>query len=488
MVKEQVMDISLRRGFVWPSFEIYGGMKGFYDYGPLGSLLKKNIEEVIRKQYVIGEGCLEVTCPTVTPEDVWVASGHVTSFSDAIVDCTKCGEPYRADHLVGEHTDIQTDGMNLEQLQEEIKKNKIVCPKCKSALSEPYDYNLMFKTYVGPGKYKTTAYLRPETAQTTYLPFKRLYSIGREKIPFGVLQIGHSFRNEISPRQGMIRLREFTQAEIQFFVDPEDKSAPRISEVEDFKLRILSGERQEKGETDPEEMSLRDALSRNIITIEMIGYQLVRAMQVFERMGINREKLYLRQHKSDERAFYSSDTWDIEYISQDYGRIELVGISDRTDHDLSAHQNLSKVEMKVNKDGRKFVPHVVEVAFGIDRPVYCVLESCFVEQTGEKERTYFKFPIESAPYVAAVFPLVNKNGIPEKAREVFEKLQAKGIYILWDTGGSIGRRYARADEIGVPYCITIDFDTLDDDTVTVRHRDSMTQERIKISELCEKLI
>jgi len=487
MVKEKVMEISLRRGFVWPSFEIYGGVKGFYDYGPMGALLKKNVEELVRKFYVVEEGCLEVACPTVTPEDVWVASGHVDSFSDLIAECEKCGEPYRVDHLVAEKLDVQTDGMGIKELGDLIQKHRIGCPKCKGSLGQIYDYNLMFKTYIGPGQNKITGYLRPETAQTTYLPFKRLYAIGRERLPLGVLQIGHSFRNEISPRQGMIRLRQFTQAEIQFFVDPDDKSAERFAEVAGNKVRILSGGMQEKGSTKPEEMTIQQAVDRGIIKIQMIAYQLARAMELFEAMGIDPKKLYLRQHKNDERAFYSSDTWDIEYVSQDYGRIELVGISDRTDHDLSAHQELSKVDMQVNKEGRKFVPHVVEVAYGIDRPIYCILESCLVEQKGEKERDYFRFPNDVAPYQAAVYPLVKKDGIPEKAREVFEQLRAKGVYVLWDVSGSIGRRYARADEIGVPSCVTIDYDTLKDDTVTIRFRDSMEQKRVKITDLAKEI-
>jgi glycyl-tRNA synthetase len=486
MVKEQVMDVSLRRGFVWPAFEIYGGAKGFYDYGPMGALLKRNIEEMMRVQYVIEEGCLEVSCPTVTPEAVWVASGHVKSFADVIVECEKCGEPYRADHLVAEHLKIHTDGMKIPEMEKHIREARIVCPKCKGPLGQPYTYNLMFGTYIGPGKTKVQAYLRPETAQTTYLPFKRLWTTGREKLPMGVMQIGRSYRNEISPRQGMLRLREFTQAEIQFFVDPQNKDSERYGEVKDTKVKIWSEELQNAGKT-AAEMTIAEAVEKGIMKSKMIAYQLVRAWQLFQKMGIPESKLQMRQHKSDERAFYSNETWDIEFLSQDYGRVEMVGISDRTDYDLTAHQNLSKQDMSVSKDGRKFVPHVIEVAYGIDRPIYCTLESCYTEQTGEKERTYFKFPKVVAPYRAAVFPLVNKDGVDKKAREVFEKMKDAGLFVQWDSSGSIGRRYARADEVGIPYCVTIDYDTLKDDTVTIRDRDSMQQERVKISELACKL-
>lgn len=486
MVKEKVMDVSLRRGFVWPSFEIYGGAKGFYDYGPMGALLKRNIEELIRREYVVDQGCLEVSCPTVTPEDPWVASGHIRSFSDVIVECQKCGEPYRADHLVAKHTKVDTEGMKIADIGKHIKENKIVCPKCHGNLGEPYDYNLMFETYIGPGQSRVRAYLRPETAQTTYMPFKRLYATGREKMPLGVLQIGRSFRNEISPRQGMLRLREFTQAEIQFFVDPENKTSDRIEEVKGLKVKIWSKEMEAKG-NDAEVMTIDEAMKNGIIKIPMIAYCLGRAWRVFEEMGIDAKRLQMRQHKDDERAFYSSDTWDIEFLSEDYGRVEMVGISDRTDYDLNAHMALSKQDMSVNKDGRKFVPHVIEVAYGIDRPFYCTLESCYAEDTGEKERAYFKFPKGIAPYRAAVFPLVSKDGIEEKAREVFNIVKDASVYVQWDASGSIGRRYARADEVGIPSCITIDYDTLKDETVTIRDRDSMKQERVKISELAKRL-
>lgn len=481
-----MMDISLRRGFVWPSFEIYGGAKGFYDYGPMGSLLKRNIEELIRKQYVVEDGCFEVSCPTVTPEDPWVASGHVDSFSDVLVECNKCGEPYRADHLVGEHVDVQTDGMGIADLQKHIEEANIVCPKCKGGLSTPYDYNLMFGTYIGPGKRKIKAYMRPETAQTTYLLFKRLYNAGRERLPLGVLQIGHSFRNEISPRQGMLRLREFTQAEIQFFTDPENKGSERLEEVSDLKVRVWSEELQDQ-EKGAEEMTIADAVSNGIMRVPMIAYCLARSWQLFTRLGIPAEKLQMRQHKSDEKAFYSNDTWDIEYLSDDFGRVEMVGISDRTDHDLSAHMNLSKVDMRVTKDGRKFVPHVIEVAYGIDRPFYCTLESCFVAEEGEKGREYFRFPKEVAPYRAAVFPLVKKDGVDELAKEVFDKIKDSGLFVQWDNSGSIGRRYARADEIGIPFCITVDYDSLKDKTATIRDRDSMEQKRVPIDEVVSNI-
>jgi len=475
-MKKDVFEVFKRRGIVYPSFEIYGGLSGFYDYGPIGARIKRNVEDLIREYYIIGEGCMEVECPTVSPESVWIASGHVKSFSDMLTECTKCSESYRADHIIENHKNISCAGKSLEELHEIIYNEKIKCPKCKGDLGKVYSYNLMFKTETGnPGK---VAYLRPETAQTTYLAFRRLWEIARKKLPFGVLQIGHSFRNEISPRQGMIRLREFNQAELQYFTDPENKKAENLEAVADTRVRIFTKDEKEINTT------IGEAVYQGIIKIELIAYFLGRSIQLFTEMGINRDALQLRQHMDDERAFYSSDTWDVEYMSENMGKIEILGISDRTDYDLSAHMKLSGVDMSVNIEGRKFVPHVVEVAYGIDRPIYCLLESCYAE---EADRTLMKFPNKIAPYLAAVFPLVNKDGVDDKAKEVFDLLKKKRIYVLYDYSGSIGRRYARADEIGVPYCITIDYDTVKDNTVTVRNRDTKEQKRVKIEDLSKAL-
>ncbi|MDD5111284.1 MAG: glycine--tRNA ligase [Candidatus Altiarchaeota archaeon] len=475
---EKILDISRRRGIAYPSFEIYGGLSGFIDYGPVGSRIKQNVENLIRKFYVIDEGFLEVQCPTLSPEQVWIASGHVQNFKDFMTECQKCGEPYRADHLVEQAKGLRTEGMGISELQETIAKENITCPKCKGRLDSVYNYNLMFPTHVGPGKGKVTAYLRPETSQTTYLSFRRLWEFARKKLPFGVLQIGRSFRNEISPRQMMIRLREFNQAEIQVFVDPGQKETPRFSELAGMKVRINTKD-------GIVETTLGGLVGEKTIKVQMIAYYLGKSLKLFEAMGIKPERLQLRQHEENERAFYSSDTWDVEYVSPSIGRIELVGIADRSDYDLSAHMKLSKQDMSVNIEGRKFVPHVVEIAYGIDRPIYCLLESCLSE---EADRTIFKFTKEVAPYTAGIFPLTQKDGIPEKARAIFTMLRDAGFYTFYDESGSIGKKYARADEIGVPYCITVDYDTLKDDTVTVRERDGKSQKRVKTNELVEELV
>ncbi|MFH1978185.1 MAG: glycine--tRNA ligase [Candidatus Aenigmatarchaeota archaeon] len=475
---KDLMDIAKRRGFFWPSFELYGGSSGFYTYGPLGSLLKLNIEAVIRDWFIRKEKCIAVDAPLLTTEDPWVASGHVSNFTDVTAECTVCGEPYRADHLIEEKTKNSAEGLSLAQLGKEIEKNKIKCPKCGGKLGNLYDYNMMFKTYIGPGKNKVTGYLRPETAQTTYMPFRRLYELARRQIPFGVIQFGKSFRNEISPRQAIIRLREFSQAEIQFFVDPKNKHKhASFGEVKDLEISVVTKESDKQ-----KKMTLGDVVKKNHTT-EWIANYLGVAVNLFIRMGIDKKKLRLRQHKDNERSFYSTDTWDVEYDSQTFGMIELVGIADRTDYDLKRHMELSKKDLSVEIDSKKVVPHVIEIAFGIDRPVFCVMES---SAKMDKERMYFKFPSEIAPYKVAVFPLVRKDKLPEKAKEVYNMLYKEGFLVLYDEG-FIGKVYYRQDEAGTPYCITIDYDSLKNQDVTIRSRDDQKQIRVKIKDLPQTL-
>ena len=476
---DKILDIAKRRGFFWPSFEIYQGCSGFYTYGPLGALLKLHIESIIRDHYINKEGCLLIEAPTLTIEDPWIASGHVGSFTDMTTECEKCGEPYRADHLVEEQAGIDTEGMSMKQIEDQIRKHKVKCPRCGGALGKVYDYNLMFKTYIGPGKNKLSGAMRPETAQTTYMPFKRLVEIGRKRFPLGVLQIGRSFRNEISPRQGLVRLREFSQAEVQFFMHPKDKKDhPDFNGVRNLKLMTWTKNHQTKGKK-PEMLKIGDLVKEKVV-VKRIAYHLAKSVELFRKMGIDEKRMRLRQHRDDERSFYSSDTWDVEFVSDAFGRIELVGIADRTDYDLSRHQELSGKDMGVNLDGKNFVPHVIEVAYGIDRPVLCVIESCLKESRG---RTYFTFPPSVAPYQVAVFPLVRKDGLPERARSVFRSLIDEGFFALYDEAGSIGRLYYRQDEAGTAAAITIDYQTMKDDSITLRDRDSQKQIRVKMTEL-----
>jgi glycyl-tRNA synthetase len=310
------------------------------------------------------------------------------------------------------------------------------------------------------------------------MPFRRLHEIGRKKLPLGVIQFGKSFRNEISPRQGLIRLREFSQAEAQFFLDPENKTThPKFGSVKNMKLTVLTKHDQVKGKPQ-NAIKVADLVSGKLTT-EWIAYYLAVSVGLFMKMGMDGRKLRCRQHKDDERSFYSSDTWDVEYMSDTYGKIELVGIADRTDYDLGRHQEFSRSDMTVNVDGRKFIPHVTEVAYGIDRPVYCILESSLKK---DGDRVYFSFPPTVSPYHVAVFPLVKKDGLPEKARQVYDLLREAGFYVLYDEG-FIGRLYYRQDEAGTPFCVTIDYDTKKGNDVTLRNRDDQKQVRVKIKNL-----
>ena len=479
-IYEKILDIAKRRGIFYPSCEIYGGISGFYDYGTTGTRIKKNVEDIIRKAYLIEEygnfTCYEIDCPTMSVEDVWTASGHVKNFSDFIVECKECKEPFRADHLVEENLKISCDGMGAEALTGLIKNSNLKCGKCGGGLNHVYNYNLMFRTEIAPGKNKRIGYMRPETAQSTYIAFKRLWEISRKKLPFGILQIGKSYRNEISPRQYIIRLREFAQAEMEFFTDPDDRFE-YLNLKDDAAMKIM--DKNDK----ISEISVKEAHNQGIIKNRAIAYFLQKSVNLFVRMGIDGKRLQLRQHKDSERAFYSKDTWDVEFMSA-LGRIEIVGVADRGNYDLTRHANYSHEPMEIFWNNRRFVPGVIEVAYGIDRPVYCVVESCYVEEKDKKgnERIYFKFPPEISPYIS-VFPLMAKEGLPEKAGEVIDVLKKANLYAFYDESGSIGRRYARADEIGVSYAITIDYETLEDNTVTVRFRDTREQRRVKIEEL-----
>lgn len=475
-----IEDIAKRRGFFWQSSEIYGGVSGFYDYGPLGALLKLRIEDLIRNYYIKEENCLLIDASSLTTEQPWVASGHVSSFSDLMTECKECGEAYRADHLIEEKLKIKTEGMRIEELQSAIEKNKIRCPKCKGELDKVYDYNLLFRSSIGPGKEKQPAVLRPETAQTIYMSFKRLFEIGRKKLPLGVIQIGKSFRNEISPRKALVRLREFSQAEIQFFVHPTHKDEWNIDEIKNEEIIVLTKDDQKK-DSKSKRVKVKELVERGLVN-NMIAYFLVKSLQLYKEMGIDEKKIRCRQHKDEERSFYSSDTWDVEFLSDNYGKIELVGIADRTDYDLSRHAKFSKEDMRVDYNGEKFVPHVIEVSYGIDRPLLCVLESCLKKDKG---RIYFAFPPYIAPYQVAVFPLVSKDGLPKKAREVYDILR-KEFLAIYDEG-FIGKLYYRQDEAGTPFCITADHQTLDDNTVTVRHRDTQKQIRVDIENLVETM-
>jgi len=477
---EDIQKICLSRGIVFPTAEIYPNISGFFDYGPVGFLLKKKLIGYWRDFFVKSENNIfEIDSSTILPEKVLIASGHVDSFIDPVTQCEKCKSIHRADHLIEEKTGMFVEGKSCEDLTEIIKQKSIDCPKCKGKLSKVRVFNLMLKTNVSPTG-SQVGYLRPETAQNIFTSFQRIFRATRSKLPMGICQIGHAFRNEISPRHFLVRVREFNQMEIEIFFDPENPECPNFEKVKNNEIVIFTREAQKKNGKE-EKMTVEDAIKRSIIPNQWLAYFLAKEFEFYKSLGIPESALRFRHMLPEETPHYSKGNFDLE-IKFDFGWKETVGNAYRTDHDLKNHMKHSGSDLTVlTEDGRKIIPHVVEPSFGVERTIAGILLHNFKE---DKERgwNWFKFPIKIAPYTACVFPLVSKDKLPEKAKQIFEALK-KDFDIFYDGSGSIGKRYARADEIGIPFAITIDYQTIDDETVTVRNRDSAKQIRVPISDL-----
>ncbi len=551
-VYERVMDLARRRGFVWPTSEPYGAVAGFIDYGPLGAMMKRRIEETWRSFYVVREGFYEIECPTIGQEAIYVASGHVKGFSDKMVQCPHCNEYLRADHVV-EGGGRCANAATLDEAALCSELEDLACPACGDIFGpvEVFGFSLMFQTSIGPGSQRT-GYLRPETAQGIFTDFARLLRFYRDKLPFGATQIGKSYRNEISPRQGMIRLREFTQAEAEIFVHPEKKAHPNFARYADYRMPLLAYP-QQQAEAPAIEMSMAEAVSSGTVANEYVAYYLALTHEFLCRVGVSPGRLRFRQHLPDERAHYACDCWDAECFSGRFGWVETVGIADRTDYDLRAHAahsgdaftvfiqypepirrsetrvvprmgalgprfrgqakavadaisatdpamaadpagftvevdgapieiapDLFEVrEVEVEIQGEEVMPHVIEPSYGIDRILYAVLEHSYdEEQVEDGTRTVLRLAPPIAPIQVAVFPLMNRDGLGEVAVSIADELKAGGVMAEYDDSGAIGRRYRRQDEIGTPFAVTVDYDTLEDGTVTLRDRDSMHQVRI----------
>ena len=480
---EKIISIAKRRGFVWPSSEIYGGLSGFFDYGPLGFLLKTKIENFWREFFLKEDNIFEIQTCTIMPEKVWEASGHLKDFIDPLTQCKKCNSFFRADDLIQEKTGKVVEGLEPAELTKLLRENGIKCPKCDGELSEVRIFNLMLSTQVSPVK-GNLAYLRPETAQGIFVNFKNILNATRAKLPFGIAQVGVSYRNEISPRQFLIRLREFRQMEIEYFIHPKRlNDCPNFEKYANTKIRILTREQQERG-GEAIELTAREAVEKGILPNKFLAYFLAKEFLWYQMLGIPKEALRFRHMLPKETPHYSKANFDLE-IKFDFGWKEVVGNAYRTDYDLKAHMEHSGKDLSVVEDGEKIIPHVVEPSFGVDRTIYAVLLYSFVE---DKERgwDWFKLKPKIAPYLAGIFPLVSKDGLPEKAKEVYEMLK-KCYEVFYDEAGSIGKRYARSDEIGTPIAITIDYQTLEDDTVTLRNRDDTKQVRVAIKDLVNVL-
>jgi glycyl-tRNA synthetase len=442
---EKIVSLCKRRGFIFQSSEIYGGLNGAWDYGPLGVELKRNIKDYWWRRIVqLRDDVVGMDGSILMNRNVWKASGHESTFSDPMVDCKTCKKRFRADQ-------IET----LECGQKPSKTPKT----CGGELTEPRAFNLMFKTYVGPVEDESAiTYLRPETAQAMFVQFKNVLEVSRKKLPFGIAQIGKAFRNEINPRNFTFRSREFEQMELEFFVQPE------------------------KG-------------------FEWLEYWKEERLKWYEEIGIPRAKIHVLTVPDEARAFYSKGTYDLEYEFP-FGIQELEGIAYRTDYDLSQHQKMSgkPLEYFDEETKAKYIPHVVEPSAGVDRTLLAVLCEAYDEEevkdeSGKSEiRTVLRFAPRIAPIKCGVFPLLkNKPELVQKAREV-QNLLRDHMAVFYDEAGAIGRRYRRQDEVGTPFGVTIDFETLGEkgpeltDTVTLRERDSMKQERVAIKDLLARIL
>lgn len=459
---EKIISLCKRRGFVYPASEIYGGFANAFDFGPLGSQMKKNIKDYWWKKFVIGEdNIVGLDSAIIQNPKTWEASGHLSSFSDPLVECKKCHRRFREDHVNEVKSikyKVESDGESSAQGLSQEQREMIYCSgKEEHDFSKAKNFNLMFKTFIGVDEDNTsTAYLRPETAQGIFLNFKNVIQSYRVKPPFGIGQIGKSFRNEITPGNFIFRTREFEQMEIEFFVEPSSEES-----------------------------------------LKWYKYWIKKVEEFYSEIGIKKDKLSIREHEKDELSFYSIGTSDVEYEFP-FGVSELGGIAQRTDYDLSQHEKISGQDLKFFDEvsAKKYLPFVVEPALGVDRATLACLCDAYDESKGDDGRAEGEVTLRLDPKIAPVkvgiFPLMKKEGLPEISQSIAKDLRAKGISIFYDESGSVGRRYRRQDEIGTPWCVTVDFDTLKDNTVTVRDRDTMEQKRVAVEGIAryftEKLI
>jgi glycyl-tRNA synthetase len=558
-----VAELAKRRGFFFPAVEAYGGVAGFYTYGPQGAALKRNVEEAWRDRFVTREGHVEISAPDVMPEPVFEASGHLDGFDDMIIECPSCGESHRADHLVEGATDIaDAEALPIPEVEALFEEHDLACPACGEPLAgvPVEEFNLMFETSIGPGSGQP-GYLRPETAQGIFVEFPRLKEYARGQLPFGVAQVGTAWRNEISPRRSLVRVREFTQAELEHFVDPETDDPP-LERVADVELTLYPASEQGAEDGDYLAMTVDEAAEEGVVD-PWIAYYLGVAREWYESVGVDMDRFRFRQHLGGELAHYATDCWDAE-AELGGNWVEITGFGYRSDYDLSKHDEYSDEEFTVfrqydepksveratvdpdmstlgpeyggaaadiadaladlagrdpsafdgeavtveaggetytvpsdvanfsvetvTESGEHVTPHVVEPSFGIGRIVYTVLTHAYERDVVDgEERTYLDLPARVAPTSVGVFPLMARDGLDDRARDLAADLREAGFDVEYDDSGNIGRRYRRQDEVGTPYCVTVDYETVEEDTVTVRERDSTEQARVGTADLPAEL-
>tara|TARA_B100001564_G_C20666441_1_gene684013 strand:+ start:362 stop:2032 length:1671 start_codon:yes stop_codon:yes gene_type:complete len=547
---ERMSGMLKRRGVILPAFEIHGGAKGLYDFGPVGGRLRNRVNQTWINHWLALGNIVELSCPTVTPYAVLEASGHVGEFSDFMTVCKGCEEASRADTLLEDYHP-NPDALTKDELQTLLDASNPPCPTCDAQdWTEITAQNLMFNTTIGAGSSGRAGFLRPETAQGMFTSFPALLRHNRDRLPFGAIQVGKGYRNEISPRQGMIRLREFNMAELEYFFNPHEDQNHDFSPWMETKLSLVPDGQSVLEATIP------SALESNIIRHSTVGYFMAQTYDFLVKVGIDPARLRFRQHEADEMAHYASDCWDAEILGS-YGWIECVGIAHRGCYDLEAHEKATGKTLRARREfsepkvveidgwtingatagpafralagavkhalealdasasfpakikltngelvevlpehvkrvqrtetitGEWYIPHVVEPAFGIDRIIWHILDHAYDDESKEgDDYTVLRLSDHVAPVDFCVFPLFEKDGMGEMARQLHRKLCARpGLVSVYDSSGSIGRRYARADEIGVPRCLTVDHQSIEDQTVTVRDRDTGEQHRVHIDEL-----
>ncbi len=551
---DRLTSLLRRRGVVLPSFELYGGVSGLVDYGPVGARIRRKVMDSWIDHWTSHGDIVEVDSPAITPESVLVASGHVGEFNDLMVECGGCTGAFRVDHLI-EDSHENKDSLSPEELVA-ILSTGIECPTCKeSKWSDVRTMDLMFSTQIGAMKGGRKAYMRPETAQGMFMLYPALFRHFKQKLPFGAIQTGKGYRNEISPRQGMIRLREFNMAELEYFIDPEDPPCPSLNTWSDSIALVPDPDGEHSGEC---LITISEALSAGIVRHPTVAWFLARTMDFLINVGIDSTRIRFRQHASTEMAHYADDCWDCE-LHGEHGWVECVGIANRTCHDLLSHerhsgskqlkawrqfeeprseirdvlvpngaslgpafkgragkviealQNLTEIPEKmpfeltltdgssvqitdematrrseeVTLHGEWFTPHVIEPAFGIDRIIWHILDHSYTETEKEGEKySIMRLSSIVSPYDVAVLPLFDKDGMGEIASDILSRVNSMpGLRGEMDSSKSIGRRYARVDEIGVPWAITVDHETLKDGSVTVRRRDDQKQIRVMVDDV-----
>lgn len=489
MKSDELFALLRRRGVLWPSAEIYGGAQGLYDYGPLGTALKRRIEEAWSAWFVgLSEDYHLIEPSEILPEAVVRASGHLENFTDPEVSCDSCHSVFRADTLLEKVRPEGLDGLSAAQIGTILAESSVSCPSCgKRTLSVPRPFNLMFGLDFGVTGGER-AYLRPETAQGSYLAFARMWDVGRRALPLGIAVIGKAYRNEIAPRQILFRMRSFTQAELQIFFEPGAFSIP-FDTIRTEELPVLRVPARERGEESPERVSAEHLVESGLP--EFYVYHMVQSYRFFrDVLKYPAERIRLFEKSDAERAFYNRIQFDIEVHLESLGGYkELGAVHYRGDYDLTRHAQGSTKDLSVTtKEGHRVLPHVLELTFGVDRNLWALADIHLVQ---DGERSVWKLPAYLAPVAVGVFPLLRKEHTAY-ARGLYAQFLRDGIPAEFDDAGTIGKRYARMDEAGTPFCVTIDGGTVaadgpEHDTLTLRHRDSKTQERLARGELSARI-